>query len=108
MTTDERRRLEAAIAGWVTEVPGVAYLSPRLTRRLTSRPGAADGVRLRHTEPVTVEVRVAVRPGHQAAATARAVRDRISGERGAQPALAGSRIEVIVTACLDPAGRADA
>ncbi|GAA3056844.1 hypothetical protein GCM10020229_80710 [Kitasatospora albolonga] len=101
MTPDERRALEADIAGWVAGLPGVAYLSPRLTDRLTSRPGTAAGVRLRPTEPATVEVWLAVRPGHQAAATARAVRARVTHGLGRRPGLDGTRVEVVVTACLD-------
>ncbi|MFI5533983.1 hypothetical protein ACIA8O_36140 [Kitasatospora sp. NPDC051853] len=103
MTPDERRRLEADIAAWVTELPGVAYLSPRLPHRLTTRPGTTGGVRLRRTAPPTVEVWIAVRPGHQASATASSVRERIALKSGCHPGLAGIRAEIVVTACLNSA-----
>ncbi|MFI5801217.1 Asp23/Gls24 family envelope stress response protein [Streptomyces sp. NPDC051561] len=89
-------RLARAVSEAATEVPGVAFLRPRLSDLLGSsvararirRGPAADrapaGVRARRdpdTSRWTVEVQLTVRTGHRAVDVARAV--RAAGERAA-------------------------
>ncbi|MFJ4672439.1 hypothetical protein [Kitasatospora purpeofusca] len=97
-TADDTRRIETELAALVAGVPGVAYLSPNLLRQLTRPGGPSGGVRLRTGAPPRVEVWIAVRAGHQAAATARAVRAAITASLGARPGLAGAPVRVVVTA----------
>ncbi|WP_143120708.1 hypothetical protein [Actinacidiphila alni] len=75
----QERGTELAVARAVAAVPGVAYLSPRLTDRLRSRTAPGVTVRL-HTAPDRWEVAIAlaVRTGHQAARTAQQVREAVT------------------------------
>lgn len=76
--TPEERETAAAAARAAAAVPGVAYLSPRLTDRLRSR--AAPGVNVRwRTDPAqcAVGVSLAVRTGYQAARIAQHVREAV-------------------------------
>ncbi|MEV0188191.1 hypothetical protein AB0I39_06590 [Kitasatospora purpeofusca] len=97
MATDRQRLLEAEVAAWVTDVTGVAFLSPHLLRRLTTRTGAAGGVRVRPGSPATIEIWIAVRSGHQAAATARAVRRRVAAGLADRPGWQDARVQVVVS-----------
>lgn len=98
MRSEERTRLEEEIAALVADVPGVAYLSPRLVHRLAAGGRHSGGVRLRPTAPATVEVWIAVRPGHRAATTARTVRERVAAALAGRPGLDGARVQVVVSA----------
>ena len=76
------REIAATAAGAAAAVPGVAYLSPRLTDRL--RPAAlaprTPGVRVLPRdapERTTIDITLAVRTGHQATAVARDVRTAV-------------------------------
>ncbi|MFG2823333.1 hypothetical protein ACGFX4_28375 [Kitasatospora sp. NPDC048365] len=97
-TAPDPLRLEAELAELVAGTPGVAYLSPNLLQRLTRTGGATGGVRIRLGPSPRVDVWIAVRAGHQAAATARAVRDRITAALHDRPATAAVRVRVVVTA----------
>jgi uncharacterized alkaline shock family protein YloU len=77
------REIAATAARAAAEVPGVAYLSPRLTDRLrpTARSAGhhlrATGVRVTPrdaSDRTTVDISLAVHTGHQATAVARQVR----------------------------------
>ncbi|MFD7729087.1 hypothetical protein ACFV6F_01695 [Kitasatospora phosalacinea] len=98
MRSDARTRLEEEVAALVADVPGVAYLSPRLLHRLTAGGRNGGGIRLSATAPATVEVWIAVRSGHRAATTARTVRERIAAALAGRPGLDGARVQVVVTA----------
>ncbi|WP_395293054.1 hypothetical protein ACF9IK_05220 [Kitasatospora hibisci] len=98
MKADDRARLEAELAERAVAVPGVAYLSPNLLRRLTGRGRSAGGVRIRDGDPPVVEVWIAVRTDHQAAATARAVRGAVRTASAGVPGLCGAQVRVVVSA----------
>ncbi|MFF7158169.1 MULTISPECIES: Asp23/Gls24 family envelope stress response protein [unclassified Streptomyces] len=76
--TPEERETATAAGAAAVDVPGVAYLSPRLTDRLRSR--TAPGVTVRwRTDPAqcAVTVSLAVRTGYQAARVAQHVREAV-------------------------------
>lgn len=96
--SQDMRWLEAELARHVASTPGVAYLSPNLLQRLTRAGESSGGVRIRTGASTRVDVWIAVRADHQAAATARAVRDRVTAALSARPDLVDARVRVIVTA----------
>lgn len=71
------REIAATAARATLAVPGVAYLSPRLTDRLSRTPGIRVLPRdaTRHT---TIDISLAVHTGHQATAVAHQVRTAVT------------------------------
>jgi uncharacterized alkaline shock family protein YloU len=97
------REIAATAAFAASAVPGVAYLSPRLTDRL--RPAAlaprTPGVRVLPRgapERTAIDISLAVRAGHQATAVARQVRVAvIEALHGEHPRVWSTDVTVSVT-----------